>query len=195
MSSLKTNILEQIERSISVKQSLKEMAGVIEEASLIASVALEKGNKILLCGNGGSAADAQHIAAELIVRYKSGNDRAALPAMTLASDPSTLTACGNDYGYQHIFSRSLEAWGKEDDVLIAISTSGNSDNILMAINKAKEMNIKVIGLLGCGGGKMKGKSDIDIVVPSDETARVQEAHILIGHLICSVIEKKLFNLS
>ena len=194
MTATQNSLVEQIERSIAVKKALLEMTADIEAGSMLAVSTLQQGRKIMLCGNGGSAADAQHIAAELVVRYKSGNDRAALPAMTLSADPSTITACSNDYGFELLFARSLEAWAVEGDLLIAISTSGNSNNIIRAIEVARKKKVKVVSLLGNGGGKMKGMADLDIIVPSSETARIQESHILIGHLICSVIEKELFNL-
>lgn len=181
--------------SINVKKELAaQQLPAIEEAGLaLASVYAEQG-KVLLCGNGGSAADAQHIAAELVVRYKGGNERRALPAQTLSPDPSTITACGNDYGYDQLFARSVDAFGNQGDALIAISTSGNSKNVLEAIKAAKTKEMKVITLLGGDGGQMKGMADIEIIVPSTITAHIQEAHITIGHILCAIIEKKCFNL-
>lgn len=187
-------IIKQVQDSIDVKTKLLEMGPTIESAGIACANALRNGNKILLCGNGGSAADAQHIAAELVVRYKGGNERRALPAMTLSPDPSTITACGNDYGYDRLFARQVEAFGNEGDVLIGISTSGNSLNVINAIDEAKIKKLKTISLLGKNGGKIKNLTDIEIVVPSMETARIQESHILIGHILCSIVEKELFNL-
>ncbi len=152
--------------------------------------ALKGGNKMLICGNGGSAADAQHFAAELVVRYK--KNRSALPAIALTTDTSILTAGGNDFGFETIFERQVEALGKEGDVLIAISTSGNSENVIRAVEKAKERGIKTIGLLGKGGGELKDIVDLALVAPSDNTARIQECHETIIHTICEEIEKRLF---
>ncbi len=188
------HVTAQIEESIRVKSELMKDADRIFAAGLLASDVLERGGKILLCGNGGSAADAQHIAAELVVRFKGGNERRALPALSLSTDPSTITAAGNDYGYDQIFSRGVEAWGKSGDLLIGISTSGNSKNVILAVEMARKKNMKVLLLLGAGGGKLKDLGDMSIVVPSPITARIQESHIMIGHILCSVIEKKMFNL-
>lgn len=184
----------QVAESIATKQQLHTIYSEIEKAGLLAADTLEKGGKLLFCGNGGSAADAQHIAAELVVRYKGGNERRGLPAITLAGDPSTITACANDYGYDMLFARGVEAHGRTGDCLIGITTSGNSANVIKAVEKARELGLRVILLLGCGGGKLKGRGDIEIIVPSEVTARIQESHILIGHILCSIIEKKLFNL-
>lgn len=152
----------------------------------------------MFCGNGGSAGDAQHIAAELVVRYKGGNERKALPALSLSVDPSVITACGNDYGYDQIFARQLEAFGKPEDVLVGITTSGNSRNIELAMEEGRRAGVRTILLTGGDGGKiLKDRSDlvdISIVVPSDETARIQESHIMIGQILCSLIEKELFGL-
>ncbi len=151
--------------------------------------AIESGHKILFFGNGGSAADAQHLATELTVRFI--KDRPAIAAIALTTDTSTLTAAGNDFGFDHIFSRQIEAIGKGGDVAIAISTSGNSQNIINAIQTAKIRNITTIGLSGRDGGKMTDLCDHMIIIPSDVTARIQEMHILIGHMLCGGMEKKL----
>ncbi|MBE7411000.1 MAG: D-sedoheptulose 7-phosphate isomerase [Leptospiraceae bacterium] len=189
-------IKETIQVSIQVKEKLIEShIDSIEKASDIAANVLLSGGKLLFCGNGGSSCDASHIATELVVRFKSGNERKALPAISLSSDSATLTACGNDYGYKEIFSRQIEAFGKPEDLLFAITTSGNSENILLAVEKAKSIGMKTIALLGGTGGKLKSLCDHEIIVPSTETARIQESHILIGHIICSIIEKKLFDLN
>jgi len=190
---MKDKINSYIYESIKAKESLLNLTSDIEKAGLLAAETVRSGKKILLCGNGGSAADAQHIAAELIVRFVSKNERKALPAISLTLDPSSITACGNDYGYEFIFSRALEALGNEGDLLIGISTSGKSQNVIRAIEKAREKNIKVLLLLGSGGGRMKGMGDIEILVENNTPARIQECHILIGHILCSIIEKKLFD--
>ncbi|MCE9499654.1 MAG: SIS domain-containing protein [Leptospira sp.] len=187
----KRSILE----SVKTKEELLrlELQNIIRAGELAANVLQEKG-KILFCGNGGSSCDASHIAAELVVRYKSGNERPGLPAIALSSDHAVITACGNDYGYNEIFARQVEAFGRSGDLLVAITTSGNSENVIRAVDKAKATGLKILSLLGGNGGKLKGKSDVEIIVPSFETARIQESHILIGHIICSIIEKKLFGL-
>ena len=141
----------------------------------------------MLCGNGGSAADAQHIAAELRGRFK--KEREALAGIALTTDTSALSAIANDYGYELVFSRQVEAIGKKGDVLIAISTSGNSKNVINAINSAKKIGIKIITLTGKDGGEMKNLGDINIIVPSNNTPRIQEMHIMIGHMICALIDE------
>lgn len=193
-------VKSQIQDSIKAKQYLLEsQTQIIQSGGLILAQSLADGNKILFCGNGGSAADAQHIAAELLIRYKSGNDRPALPALSLSSDASTVTACANDYGYEQLFSRQVEGLGKPGDVLVAITTSGNSPNIYKAIEIAHEKKIKIILLTGATGGKIlesqKNIIDTAICVNAEETARIQECHILIGHIFCSIIEKKLYNMA
>ncbi len=190
-------IKSQIEESIHTKKLLlTNCIESIEKASNILVNALKENHKILLCGNGGSAADAQHIAAELIIRYKSESERISLPAISLATDTSVLTACGNDYGFDYLFSRQIQGIANKGDVLIAISTSGNSKNIIQAIYEAKNKEMKIIVLTGSTGGKIKKElsSIIDVIiqVPSDITARIQECHILIGHIFCEYIEKELF---
>ena len=161
------------------------------EAVLRASVAVYKNNKkILIAGNGGSAADAQHFAAELVGRY--GFDRPSLPALALTTDTSNLTAIGNDYGYDQVFSRQLEGMGQEGDLFIGISTSGNSQNILNAFTSAKAKGITTVALTGRDGGKMAEVADYTLIVPSDATPRIQESHLLIEHMICDAIEKEIF---
>jgi D-sedoheptulose 7-phosphate isomerase len=147
------------------------------------------GGKLLLFGNGGSAADAQHIAAELIVRYKA--DRAAIAAVALTTDSSTLTACGNDMGFDAVFERQIEALGRKGDVAVAISTSGNSANVLKGLDQARSMGLKTVGLTGGTGGKMRSACDALIVVPSTVTARIQEIHGMIGHMLCKALEQRL----
>lgn len=148
---------------------------------------LQNGGKVILMGNGGSAADAQHIAAELVGRYKI--ERKAFPAMAITTDSSIVTAVGNDYGATHIFTRQIEAHARRGDSVIGISTSGNSANVIEAIKVARELGCKTFALLGCGGGPMKGLVDIPLVVDSKDTPRIQECHILIGHIICDLVER------
>ncbi len=150
---------------------------------------LREGGKILFCGNGGSAADAQHLAAELTGRFI--EDRAPLAGIALTTDSSALTCIGNDYGYDHVFDRQLRALGREGDCLVAISTSGNSANVLVAVESARAMGIHVIGLLGRDGGKLGPLCDVGVIVPSRSTARIQEAHGLIGHTLCGLVEQSL----
>ncbi|MCP4355446.1 MAG: D-sedoheptulose 7-phosphate isomerase [Proteobacteria bacterium] len=151
--------------------------------------AIKNGNKILFAGNGGSAADAQHWATELTVRYKV--NRKAIPAIALTTDTSALTAIGNDFGFDYLFSRQVEALGNKGDVFIAISTSGNSANIINAIEEAKKIGITVIGFTGNGGGKMKNMCDVLIDIPSKTTARIQEMHEILGHSFCDIIEQSI----
>jgi len=152
--------------------------------------ALKRGNKILFAGNGGSAADAQHWAAELVSRFS--YDRPGLPGIALTTDTSAITAIGNDYGYERVFARQLEALGRQGDVLFAISTSGNSKNILAVIETAKAMGIDVIGFTGRKGGVMAGRCAVCLQMPSDETPRIQEGHELLGHMVCGLIEREIF---
>ena len=152
---------------------------------------IKSGNKMMLCGNGGSAADAQHLAAEMLVRLRPNNNRAGLPAISLAQDPSTITACGNDFGYEKLFERMVESLGVEGDALIVITTSGNSENVILAMRLAKKMGIKVFSFLGSGGGKALELSDITFLVPSNNTGRIQESHITAGHALMEYIEDKL----
>ena len=167
-----------------------QLAGDIEKAARILIDALSRGNKMLVCGNGGSAADAQHFAAELMVRFEA--ERNPLPAVALHCDSSNVTACGNDYGYDFVFERAVHGLGKPGDVLVAISTSGNSPNVMRAVDKANELGLKVIGLLGKDGGKMKQqKMDVALIVPSTSTARIQESHITIIHTLCKLIDQGL----
>jgi len=165
-----------------------------EELKLIINLIIKcfkNKNKILVCGNGGSAADSQHFVAELVGRYK--KEREALPAIALSTDTSNLTAIGNDYGFKNIFRRQVEALGNEDDILIGISTSGNSENIILAIEEARKKGMKTICLLGKFGGKIKDLCDLSIIVPSNNTPRIQEVHIMIIHIICEILENTLFD--
>lgn len=158
----------------------------LENASTIVVDALKNGNKILLCGNGGSAADAQHIAAELTGRYKT--ERRGLPGIALTTDTSALTAIGNDYGYDRVFDRQVESLAREGDVIIGISTSGNSSNVVSALKLGRELGCKTIGLSGRDGGDMNTVCDVNLIVPSHNTPRIQEIHILLGHTICQIID-------
>ncbi len=177
--------------SMQVKQDfIDRYESDLEEIIQLTQTVLERGNKILIAGNGGSAADAQHWAAEFIGRYKM--ERASLPAIALSTDTSALTAIGNDYGYEVVFSRQLEGLGSQGDLFIAISTSGNSQNLIKAIEVAKSKGIQVFGLLGKDGGKMKELCDYALVVPSNNTPRVQETHLVIYHTICEEVEKRMF---
>jgi D-sedoheptulose 7-phosphate isomerase len=186
-------ISDAIAESITVKtKMLDKNLDSIAFTSFKLSDCLRNGGKILLCGNGGSAADSQHIAAELVVRFRSHINRKALAAMSLTTDTSILTACGNDYGFDKIFSRQVKAFGNEGDILIGISTSGNSKNVMLAIEQATKQNMMTIGLLGGDGGKMRALCDHTVVIPSNITARIQECHIMVGHIWCETIEDTLF---
>lgn len=169
---------------------LKQKSSVVEQIAQLWIEALTNGNKVIFCGNGGSAADSQHLAAELMGRYKF--DRAPMPAMSLTVDTSALTAIGNDYGYDKVFSRQLRGIGNKGDVLVGISTSGNSKNILDAFAVAKEKGIKTVAFTGEGGGEMLKASDICLNVPSNITNNIQEMHIACGHLICGIVESHFF---
>ena len=178
-----------LEEHRQVVEKMAALEGEIASAGELCGRALAQGQRIYLCGNGGSAADAQHIAAELIGRFI--HDRRALPAIALTTDTSALTAIGNDYGYDEVFSRQVDGLCREGDVLIAISTSGNSGNVLKAVDAAHRAGASVIGLSGKSGGALDSKCDVSLVVPSDVTARIQEMHIVIGHLICALVEEHL----
>lgn len=156
----------------------------------LCETALRRGNKLLFAGNGGSAADAQHLAAELVVRFKL--DRPGLPALALTVDSSILTAIGNDYGFEQLFARQVQAMGQAGDVLIALSTSGNSANILAAIPVAEAMGVHVVGMTGASGGMLAQVADLCLRMPSDDTPRIQEAHTLLGHILCDLLEQNLF---
>ncbi len=172
-----------------IKNVIETMQEPLFEASNLAVETLRNGNKILICGNGGSAADAQHIAAELTGRYKT--ERRGLPGIALTTDTSALTAIGNDYGYDRVFDRQVEALANKGDLLIGISTSGNSKNIINALKVARELGCKTLGLTGRDGGAMSTFCDINLIVPSDDTPRIQEMHILFAHTICQIIDNEL----
>jgi D-sedoheptulose 7-phosphate isomerase len=184
-------MLKMIEKELqahkeTIEKTIEVMVPQIEEATKMVVETLKNGNKVLLCGNGGSAADAQHIAAELTGRYKT--ERKGLAAIALTTDTSALTAISNDYGYNRVFDRQVEALVREGDLLIGISTSGDSLNIVSALLLAKDMGAKTLGLAGKEGGKMNYVCDLNLVVPSDDTPRIQEMHILIGHIICQSVD-------
>jgi D-sedoheptulose 7-phosphate isomerase len=186
-----------------IKDSLKESSSVkleiiekcsndILTASELLTDTIGSGKKMLLCGNGGSAADAQHIATEFMIRLSHDLDRPAIPAIAITTDTSNLTAGGNDIGFENLFARNVEGLGNIGDTLIAISTSGNSPNVIKAVDKAHEKGMKVIGFLGGSGGKLKSMVDIAIVIPSPNTQRIQEGHITVGHIICELVERGLY---
>lgn len=182
----------QLSESADTKKKMAEACTpYILKAADILITAFQNKKKVLLCGNGGSAADSQHIATELVIRLNE-KERPPLPAIALTTDSSNLTAGANDLGFDRVFARSVEALGEEGDILIALSTSGNSQNVNNAIRKAKEKGMKVVGLLGKGGGRSKDLVDIAIVIPSDDTQRIQEGHITIGHILCGLVEQELF---
>ena len=185
------SLINQIEVSSKIKYSLLKIEEKINKSILEIVSKLKKKGKIILCGNGGSAADAQHLAAEFLIRLKPKINRQPIPAITLAQDTSTITACGNDYSFDLQFARCLEALGSKNDILIAISTSGNSKNIINVLKEAKKKRIFTIGFLGNKGGKAKKLCNIDLVVDSNLTARIQETHIFLGHYIFEKVENEL----
>ncbi|HEX9593317.1 MAG TPA: D-sedoheptulose 7-phosphate isomerase [bacterium] len=183
-------IRQQFLASAAVQQeAARTLAEPVAAAAEKVIAALRAGRKVLLCGNGGSAADAQHIAAELVGRY--ARERRGLPAVALTTDTSALTAIGNDYGFDRIFARQVEALAQAGDVLIAISTSGNSPNVLQAVETARQLGVGTIGLAGRGGGALRALVDLCLVAPHEETARIQELHITIGHILCDLVEAAL----
>jgi D-sedoheptulose 7-phosphate isomerase len=184
-----TTFLTNLNEHMALCQQLGALDASVSQAIDACVRSLQKGGKLMLCGNGGSAADSQHLAAEFTGRFT--KDRPPIAAVALSTDTSALTCIGNDYSFNDIFSRQVQALGKAGDCLIAISTSGNSGNVLAAVAAAKSLGISTIGLLGRDGGKLKAQCDISIVVPSQVTARIQEAHILIGHSLCGAVELKL----
>ncbi len=177
---------ELLKSSIDMQLTAESQAGNILKAARLISGALKAGGKLLICGNGGSAADSQHVAAEMVVRFQ--KERRALPAIALTTDTSLITAEANDHGFNTIFSRQVEALGRKGDVLLAISTSGRSPNVLAAVKAAKRKGLKTVGLSGKGGGKMVKACDICIVAEGDTTYRIQESHLAIEHLICNLVE-------
>ncbi len=181
--------LENIQEHQTVLQSLHQINDEVITAGHMIGLSLLKGGKVLFCGNGGSAADSQHLAAELTGRFM--RDRRALAALALSTDSSALTCIGNDYSFNEVFARQVQGLGRAGDVLIGISTSGNSRNVIRAVEEARVSGMQVVGLLGRDGGELISLCDVSIVVPSKVTARIQEAHILIGHTLCGLIESHL----
>lgn len=191
---LKKFFEDSLDESAEMKLKMKDqLLDVVSSAVNLLVDCFNNGNKLLLCGNGGSAADSQHIATEFVIRLNSSIKRPALPAFALTTDSSNLTAGGNDIGFENVFARNVEGLGNKGDVLLAISTSGNSPNIVKAVEMAKSKGMSVIGFLGGNGGKLKNMVDIAIVIPSSSTQRIQEGHITIGHIICESVEQILFN--
>ena len=186
--SLENTIIESIDLHKKIFHISSDINKVIKKIYKI----IKNGGKIYICGNGGSAADAQHLSAEFLIRLRSTFNRRALPVISLALDTSTITACGNDIGFDKIFARNLEALGSKKDVLIAISTSGNSKNILNVLKFAKKNKIYSVGFLGNKGGMAKKISNLNLIIPSSNTARIQEAHIFLGHYIFEQVENLLF---
>ncbi len=186
-------IIDSLNESADVKRKTIEFCkDAIKQAAELLIETFGGGNKLLLCGNGGSAADAQHIAAEFMIRLSHDLNRPAIPAIALTTDSSNLTAGGNDIGYENIFARNVSGLGNRGDVLIAISTSGNSENVIKAVKTAGEKGMKTIGFLGGSGGKLKDLVNVSIVIPSESTQRIQEAHITVGHILCEITERKLY---
>jgi len=181
-------IKNEINDHIRVANSLHNLTEEIIKSAILCIDSIKNGGKILLFGNGGSAADAQHIAAELVGRYKV--KRKGLPAIAITTDTSVITSIGNDFGYTHVFDRQLEAIAMKGDVVIGISTSGNSENVISALKLASSLECKTIGFSGQDGGCMSNICDINLIVPSDDTPRIQEMHIVIGHIICHLIDQE-----
>lgn len=190
---MKEIIRNDIERSIAVKSAILNNEAILSQIEAIANKmisAYRSKKKVMFAGNGGSAADAQHLAAELVNRFCF--DHIGLPALALSTDSSIVTSIGNDYGYDFLFSRQVAAQGCEGDIFVGISTSGNSENIVKALKTCKDKQIFTVGFTGGNGGKMSDLCDICIIVPSKETARIQEAHIMLGHILCGIVESNLF---
>jgi D-sedoheptulose 7-phosphate isomerase len=190
---MQTYIKDQIAASAATKIKILEDEALLQTIEKVARACVnvyKNSKKTLLAGNGGSAADAQHIAAELVGRY--GFDRPSIPSLALTTDTSNLTAIGNDYGYDKVFSRQLEGMAQEGDLFIGISTSGNSQNVINAFESAKAKGVTTVAMVGRDGGAMAKMADYAIIVPSNDTPRIQESHILIGHILCDVIEKEMF---
>src|SRR3954464_9311877 len=191
---LQSRVAEQFAESANLKLSASQpLSAPIVRAGVLLAEALRKGGKVLACGNGGSASDSQHFAAELINRFEM--ERAPLAALALTTDTSNLTSIANDYAYEQVFAKQLKALGRRGDVLLALSTSGNSANVLEAIRTAHEVGVQVIGLTGNGGGKMAallGADDVHVCVPHKRTARIQEVHLLVLHCLCDAIDYQLF---
>jgi D-sedoheptulose 7-phosphate isomerase len=189
-------IIDSLDESSDTKLKIKDqVTEEILKAVDLLTACYKTGNKLLLCGNGGSAADCQHIATELMIRLSHHIQRPALPAIALTTDTSNLTAGGNDIGFENVFARNIEGLGNKGDVLLAISTSGNSPNVIKAVEMAHKKGMKVIGFLGGSGGKLKSLVDLPIIIPSSNVQRIQEGHITVAHIICELVEDKLYGSS
>lgn len=189
---MKELIVKRIKETIEVKQAILKDPALLQNISIAAERmidVLENGGKLVLCGNGGSASDAMHFAGELVGRFQ--KERTSWPALVLNSDPVAMSSIANDYDYSEVFSRQVDAFAHDRDILMGISTSGNSENVLKAIKAARSKGAYTVGLLGHGGGKIVKEADLSMVVPSDVTARVQESHIVIIHILCELIEEAL----
>ncbi len=186
-------IQDELKASADIKRKIAEQCNdaIIRAVDTLIRT-LNEGGKILLCGNGGSAADAQHLATELVIRMNPALKRPAIPAISLSTDSSMLTAGANDIGYDNVFAREVEALGRKGDVLIAISTSGRSESVNNALRKARAQGMATIGLLGKDGGSSRDLVDVAIVIPSDDTQRIQEGHITVGHILCALIEREMY---
>lgn len=191
MSKIKKILKKDILNSIRLKKKILKLDNKIAMCIEKIYLTLKEGNKVLICGNGGSASDAQHLAAEFLIRLRPSVKRQAFPVIALAQDTSTITACGNDLGFVNVFSRNLEALGNKNDLLIAISTSGNSKNVIKVLKMAKKKKINSIGFLGNNGGEARKNCDINLIVPEKKTARIQEIHIFLGHFIFEQVENLL----
>ncbi len=186
----------QLAQSIAAMQAVhadRDIHETLVTMGRLTADAMREGGKLLVAGNGGSAADAQHLVAEFVVRLTV--DRPAMPAVALTTDSSILTACGNDYGFDQLFSRQLLALGRKGDVFLAISTSGNSPNLLQALQTARELGLTTIGFIGKDGGRMKGLCEYNIIVPSDRTANIQETHLALEHIFCMIVERFTFGMN
>ncbi len=185
---MRDRIIKDIQDGIAVKKAILEsQVDLIEKVARLLADCVQRGNKILFFGNGGSASDSQHLAAEFVGRYE--RERRALPSIALTTDTSILTAVGNDYGFDRVFERQIEALGHRGDVAFGISTSGNSKNVLLAVKKARELGLTTVGLIGRDGGQLKGLVDVALVIPSTKTSRIQESHIMIGHILCERVDE------
>ncbi|MCF8240715.1 MAG: SIS domain-containing protein [Melioribacteraceae bacterium] len=187
-------ITESLFESSQVKLEIEQTcsAEILNAVELITK-SIQSGHKLLLCGNGGSAADAQHIATEFMIRLSHDIDRPAMPAIALTTDTSNLTAGGNDIGFENVFARNVQGLGAEGDILLGISTSGNSANVIKAVEMAKSKNMKTIALLGGSGGELKNIVDLSITIPSKNVQRIQEGHITVAHIICELVEGELYS--
>lgn len=189
----KTPLMQNVAAAVAALQSLAQIEPAVDQAADLLVKCLENGGKVLACGNGGSAADAAHFTTELVCRLK--EDRRPFPAICLASHTGDLTAIANDYGYDHVFDRQIHAFAQPGDLLIALSTSGNSPNVLAALKAAKKLAIPAISLLGRDGGTAKGLARVELIVPADDTTRIQEAHKLILHTLCQCVDQRLCGLN